>query len=142
MRQEEIWEPVWSLARSYQGRVGDRFPGLLARGAEGAANAWSGRATSPTSLQGWIKGGRLARVPESGTPPCSGTEAGFFEGLKQVLIVVTGLYPRSGRRRGGAPHPRRAPIGGDGLVVEISGMVVDVLSPQTHFYTTADASCG
>jgi len=32
------------------------------------------------------------------------------------------------------------PIGGDGLVVEIPGMVVDVLSPQTHFYTTADKS--
>ncbi len=32
------------------------------------------------------------------------------------------------------------PIGGDGLVVEIPGMVVDVLSPQTHFYTTVDKS--
>ncbi|SEA14828.1 hypothetical protein [Microbulbifer marinus] len=32
------------------------------------------------------------------------------------------------------------PIGGDGLIVEIPGMVVDLLSPQTHFYTSADKS--
>ncbi|MFS1524050.1 hypothetical protein ACL7TT_08040 [Microbulbifer sp. 2304DJ12-6] len=32
------------------------------------------------------------------------------------------------------------PISGDGLVVEIPGMVVDLLSPQTHLYTGLDKS--
>lgn len=32
------------------------------------------------------------------------------------------------------------PIDGEGLVVEIPGFVVDVLSPQTHRYTTLDES--
>ncbi|MFC6633679.1 hypothetical protein [Microbulbifer taiwanensis] len=32
------------------------------------------------------------------------------------------------------------PIAGDGLIVEIPGFVVDLLSPQTHFYTTVDKS--
>ncbi|WP_444903398.1 hypothetical protein ACJJIU_17955 [Microbulbifer sp. CnH-101-E] len=32
------------------------------------------------------------------------------------------------------------PIGGEGLIVEIPGMVVDLLSPQTHLYTGLDKS--
>ncbi|WP_444895760.1 hypothetical protein [Microbulbifer sp. SSSA005] len=32
------------------------------------------------------------------------------------------------------------PISGDGLIVEIPGMLVDLLSPQTHLYTGVDQS--
>ncbi|WP_211214945.1 hypothetical protein [Microbulbifer variabilis] len=92
--------------------------------------------------------GKIMKTPRERYAPIAGGAAHFTAALdisEPVFLTVEVLAPYIKKQARVVAQTQTwlvpgKPISGEGLVVEIPGMVVDLLSPQTHLYTGLDKS--
>ncbi|WP_299946968.1 hypothetical protein [uncultured Microbulbifer sp.] len=92
--------------------------------------------------------GRIMKTPRERYLPIATGAAHFTAALdisEPVFVTIEILAPYIKKQARVVAQTQTwlvpgKPISGDGLVVEIPGMVVDLLSPQTHLYTDLDKS--
>ncbi|QFT56825.1 hypothetical protein [Microbulbifer sp. THAF38] len=92
--------------------------------------------------------GKIMKTPQERYVPIAEGAAKFSANLdisEPVFLTVEVLAPYIKKQARVVAQTQTwlvpgKPISGEGLIVEIPGMVVDLLSPQTHFYTGLDKS--
>lgn len=92
--------------------------------------------------------GKIMKMPRERYVPISEGAAGFTTTLdisEPVFLTVEVQAPYIKKQARVVAQTQTwlvpgKPIDGEGLIVEVPGMVVDLLSPQTHLYTGLDKS--